>query len=157
MCAYRSEDDESREEVEDGVERGRQNGSELVAGRDGHRHHAIVGEEQERAEQEEDVVAELHRRPLEAHHGVRDDGVEQRLHQTIRNLNQNLGYCVRDRGVHPRRSLPVEDRPLDRHHWLRSRGVVHAQKQHGRVHGSQNAEQTRRIGSACNINDESDL
>lgn len=48
--AYWARDEEAREKVEEGVERGGEYCSDLMIGRDRDSHHAIVGEVKERKE-----------------------------------------------------------------------------------------------------------
>lgn len=50
---------EAREEVEDAVEGGGDDGCQLDIGRDGDGHHAVEGEDHERQEHEERVPEEL--------------------------------------------------------------------------------------------------
>lgn len=74
--AYRIEDHEAREEVEDGVKARGNDGGDLIIRRDSHRHHAVECEIQEREVEDEREVEEFERCPLQAHHRVGDDGVQ---------------------------------------------------------------------------------
>jgi hypothetical protein len=88
--AYRFEDHETGEEVEDGVKPRGDNGSHLVVGCEGHRHHAVVCEVEQGEVHDEGVVEEFLGGPHEAHHGIREQGEQETLDQAVRDLNQHL-------------------------------------------------------------------
>jgi len=126
--AYRFGDEEPREEVEERVEEGSHNGSNLGVGGERHHHHPVVREGDEREELVICIPEELHGSPLEVDHRVCDCGVHQRLHQHVWNLNHQLRKRIRNGRIHPSRTLSVEHRALNAHHGLHSSTVVDPQE-----------------------------
>ena len=63
--SHRSRDHEAAKEIPKGVDRGRNDGRDIVVGRDGGGHHPEEGEVEDGAVHEEQEEEELHERPLE--------------------------------------------------------------------------------------------
>lgn len=87
---YRSRDDESGEEVPDGIESRGDDRGHMVARRQADSHHAVECEVEEGEVHEEEVPEELGGRPLEPDHRVHYDPVHGGLNQRIRELDDDL-------------------------------------------------------------------
>ena len=87
---YWSWDDEPGEEVPDAIERGGDDGGDVVARRQADGHHAVECEVEEGEVHEEEVPEELGRRPFEPDHRVHYDPVYGGLGQGVWEFNGNL-------------------------------------------------------------------
>ena len=87
---YLSRDHESAEEIPQRVEWSSNNRRNQMVWSDRRRHHAVEGEVEEGEVGNEEEPEEFGSCPLEAHHGVYDEGVVSCLDKHIGDLHDNL-------------------------------------------------------------------
>ena len=100
VLAYRLEDDESREEIKDGVEPGRYDGGDLMVGGERHGHHAVICEVEEREEHDPGVPEKFESSPFKRYHGECYQAVRYCLDKAVWYLNQDLHIMNQRRLAH---------------------------------------------------------
>lgn len=92
---YCSWNEETREQIPEAKEEGHDNGSNLVAWSQSHKHHSIQSEVHKAHEHVIIEPQELPQIPFESNHGVKKKTIKKCLDPNVNGFHQNLSKSIR--------------------------------------------------------------